>query len=50
MDRPSADLMSEVFPDVRLTHELKGRESLMSIDKARRVLGYEPKFSWEDLV
>jgi nucleoside-diphosphate-sugar epimerase len=50
MDRPSADLMAEVFPDVRLTHELKGRESLMSIDKARRVLGYEPKFSWEDLV
>jgi nucleoside-diphosphate-sugar epimerase len=50
MDRPSADLMAEVFPAVSLTRELVGRESLMSIDKARRVLGYEPRFAWKDLV
>jgi nucleoside-diphosphate-sugar epimerase len=50
MDRPSADLMSEAFPAVRLMRQLKGRESLMSIDRARRVLGYEPRYSWKELV
>jgi nucleoside-diphosphate-sugar epimerase len=50
MERPSAELMAEVFPGVRLTRELEGRESLMSIDKARRVLGYQPRFTWTDFV
>jgi len=50
MDRPSAELMAEVFPDVRLTRKIEGRETLMSIDRARRVLGYEPRCSWRAFV
>ncbi len=46
MHRPSADLMAEVFPGVPLKRALLGRETLLSIDKARRVLGFEPKQSW----
>jgi hypothetical protein len=49
MNRPSADLMAEVFPDV----ELRGVAefgTLLSIDKARRLLGYEPAFSWRDAI
>lgn len=48
MERPSAELAAEVFPDVPLTHPLEGRETLLSIDKARRMLGYEPRHSWRD--
>jgi len=46
MSRRSADLAAEVYPDVPVTRELGAHETMLSIDKARRVLGYEPKFSW----
>ena len=50
MTRPSADLMAEVYPDVPLTRPLEGRETLLSIERARRVLGYEPQHRWQDHV
>lgn len=50
MTRPSADLMAEVYPDVPLTRPVEGRETLLSIERARRVLGYEPEHSWQDHV
>jgi hypothetical protein len=42
--------MAEVFPAVPLRRELQGRETLLSIDLARRVLGYEPVHRWSDAV
>ena len=48
MSRSSAELMATVFPGVPIRHELGEHETLLSIDKARRVLGYEPKHSWRD--
>jgi nucleoside-diphosphate-sugar epimerase len=50
MPRPSADLLAEVFPDVPLTRPVAGRETLLSIDKARRLLGYAPTHHWSDHV
>ena len=50
MPRPSADLMAEVFPSVPMTRPVEGRETLLSIDRARRVLGYEPAHRWADHV
>jgi UDP-glucose 4-epimerase len=46
MSRSSAALAAEVFPGVPVRKELGEHETLLSIDKARRVLGYEPEFSW----
>ena len=46
MSRSSASLAAEVFPDVPVTRELGEHETLLSIDKARRLLGYEPEFGW----
>jgi nucleoside-diphosphate-sugar epimerase len=48
MERPSAELAAEVFPDVPLKRPLEGRETLLGIDKARRLLGWEPRHSWRD--
>lgn len=42
MSRPNAELIAEVFPGVSLTREVGANETLLSIDKARRVLGYAP--------
>ncbi len=48
MSRSSADLVAEQFPNVRITKDLGEHETLLCIDKARRVLGYEPQHSWRD--
>jgi len=48
MTRPSADLMREVFPGVPLRAEVAGNDTLLSIGRARRVLGFEPQHSWRD--
>jgi nucleoside-diphosphate-sugar epimerase len=48
MSRPSSELAAEVFPNVELTKQLTGTETLLSIEKARRLLGYEPEHSWRD--
>jgi nucleoside-diphosphate-sugar epimerase len=48
MVRDSADLMTEVFPDVPLRREVRGRETLLAIDRAREVLGYRPAHQWQD--
>lgn len=50
MSRPSADLMAEVYPDVELRDGVGEFGTLLSIEKARRLLGYEPAFSWRDAV
>jgi UDP-glucose 4-epimerase len=50
MSRPNAELVAEVFPDVPLTREVGDHETLLSIDKARRLLGYDPQHSWRDQV
>lgn len=50
MSRPSAGLAAEVFPGVEVRRELGEHETLLCIDKARRVLGYEPEHSWRDEV
>ena len=46
MSRSSADLAAEVFPQVPLRKQLGRHETMLSIDKARRVLGYQPEHSW----
>ncbi len=50
MNRPSADLMAAVFPDVPLTSPVSEFGTLLSIDRARHALGYEPQHTWRDYV
>jgi nucleoside-diphosphate-sugar epimerase len=46
MTRPNPELMAEVFPSVPLREGVGEFDTLLSVDKARRILGYEPHFSW----
>jgi nucleoside-diphosphate-sugar epimerase len=50
MNRPSAELLAEVFPDVPLTGRVSEFGTLLAIDRARAVLGFEPRHSWRDHV
>jgi hypothetical protein len=49
MRRPSRDLMADVFPGVSVADDVAEHGTLLGIGKARRVLGYEPTFTWREL-
>jgi len=49
MRRPSRELLAEVFPGVPVRGHLPEHGTLLGIEKARRVLGYAPAFSWREL-
>jgi UDP-glucose 4-epimerase len=40
--------MRRVFPEVPLRGLMTGNTTLLSIARARAVLGFEPKHSWRD--
>ncbi len=46
MPTPSRELMAQVFPGVPLSDTLGGHQTLLSIEKARQQLGFEPRHSW----
>jgi nucleoside-diphosphate-sugar epimerase len=46
MSRPNRELMAEVYPGVELRGDVGEHDTLLSIENARRVLGYEPRYSW----
>jgi nucleoside-diphosphate-sugar epimerase len=46
MSRPAAELVAECFPGVPWQREVGPHDTLLSIDKARRVLGYDPQHTW----
>jgi nucleoside-diphosphate-sugar epimerase len=48
MNRPSAELLAEVFPVVPLNRDVGEFGTLLAIDRARQVLGYDPRHSWRD--
>jgi nucleoside-diphosphate-sugar epimerase len=48
MSRPNQELLAEVFPGVPVKRDVGKNQTLLSIEKARRVLGYEPEHSWRD--
>lgn len=50
MSRHNAELLAEVFPGVEHKRAFGPNDTLLSIDKAKRMLGFKPAFSWRDEV
>ncbi len=48
MRTPNLQLIDQVFAGVPLKREIEPHETLLSIAKAQRVLGYKPEHSWRD--
>jgi nucleoside-diphosphate-sugar epimerase len=46
--RPNAALVKEFYPDVEVRGDLGEHKTLLSIEKARRLLGYQPAYGWRD--
>ncbi len=45
---PSVELAAKYFPNVFIHKELGKYESMLSIEKAKRLLGYQPQHSWRN--
>ncbi|WP_459645950.1 NAD-dependent epimerase/dehydratase family protein [Kineococcus sp. NUM-3379] len=50
LDKPSLDALREEFGDVEVLQDVPGNQTLLCIDRARELLGYEPQHSWRDHV
>ena len=50
MRQTNAELLDELFPDVEQRGDMDNHDTLLSIEKARRVLGYEPQYSWRNII
>ncbi|HLV37042.1 MAG TPA: NAD(P)-dependent oxidoreductase [Spirillospora sp.] len=50
MNRRSRDLMAAVYPNVPLRDLTHEHGTLLSNEKARRLLGYEPRHSWREFL
>ena len=46
MSRPNEELIATVYPGVPSKRAVSEHETLLSIDKARRLLGFAPEHSW----
>ncbi|MCX5577933.1 NAD-dependent epimerase/dehydratase family protein [Kaistia terrae] len=46
MSRSNDSLLDEAFPGVERKRPIGPNETLLSIDKAKKVLGYKPQFNW----
>jgi nucleoside-diphosphate-sugar epimerase len=50
MQQSTRELMAQIFPTVPVRDGVAGNDTLLGIGKARRVLGYEPTFSWRTIL
>ena len=48
MSRSNMSLLAEVFPGVEIKGNLTTNGTLLSIEKAKRMLGFSPQFSWRN--
>lgn len=50
MPELSKDLVDRYFPNVTLKRPIEGHETLMSHDKAKKILGFEPQYTWRNVL
>ncbi|GGA68375.1 UDP-glucose 4-epimerase [Neiella marina] len=50
MKQTNAELMAAVYPEVPIRPDTSDHQTLISIDKAKRELGYTPQYSWRNVL
>jgi UDP-glucose 4-epimerase len=50
MAATNSELLADQFPGLEVRGDIGEHDTLLSIDKARRMLGYQPEFSWRDQI
>ena len=47
-DEPTEELIKNVYPQAEIRKHMPGNSTAISIEKAKRILGWDPKTTWRD--
>lgn len=47
-DEPTEELIKNVYPEAEIRSPMPGNTSAISVEKAKRLLGWQPKATWRD--
>jgi UDP-glucose 4-epimerase len=47
-DEPTEELIKKVYPEAEIRTPMPGNATAISVEKAKRMLGWEPKATWRD--
>jgi UDP-glucose 4-epimerase len=47
-DEPTEELIKKVYPEAEIRTPMPGNATAISVEKAKRLLGWEPKATWRD--
>ena len=50
MNCSNSELIGAAFPQLQTTPDCSDHQTLLSIDKAKRLLGYKPRYSWRHII
>lgn len=50
INEPSEALIQRFFPSVKFKRQINGFDTCMAIDKARQLLGYNPQYTWRNVL
>ena len=50
MNKTNKELLDAVFPNIKIKGDIEDHQTLLNNSKAKKILGFQPKYSWRDLV
>jgi nucleoside-diphosphate-sugar epimerase len=50
MEKSNTELLNEVFPNINMKKEVGTNDTLLSIEKAKKILGFNPEYTWKNCV
>ena len=50
MNKTNKELLDAVFPNIKIKGDIEDHQTLLNNSKAKKILGFQPKYSWRDFV
>ena len=50
MNKTNKELLDAVFPNIKIKGEIGDHQTLLNNSKAKKILGFQPEYSWRNLV
>ena len=50
MNKTNKELLDAVFPNIKIKGEISDHQTLLNNSKAKKILGFQPEYSWRNLV
>ena len=48
MNEDNKSLLDKVFPNINIKKDIGKNKTLLSNDKAKKILGFQPNYSWKN--